>query len=81
MLSFGDNMRFFDLRLPLGLLFIILGLLLVLAGLLAAPTAETRSLGLNINLVWGMVMIGFGVLCLLLARRETRRRRRARPPE
>ena len=67
-------MKFFDLRVPLGLLFLLLGLLLVAAGLLATPATEARSLGININLIWGAVMAGFGLLCLFLARREAGRR-------
>jgi len=68
-------MKFFDLRIPLGWLFAILGLLLVIAGLRATPVADARSLGININLIWGGVMIVFAILCLWLARREARRRR------
>ena len=67
-------MKFFDLRIPLGWLFAILGLLLVIAGLRATPEADTRSLGININLIWGGLMIAFAIICLWLARREARRR-------
>ena len=67
-------MSFFDLRLPLGWLFSTLGILLVIAGLRATPAAGARSLGININLIWGVVMIAFALLCLWLARREARRR-------
>jgi hypothetical protein len=67
-------MKIFDLRIPLGWLFAVLGLLLVLAGLRATPAADARSLGININLIWGGVMIAFALLCLWLARREARRR-------
>ena len=67
-------MRFFDLRIPLGLLFVVLGILLVIAGLLVPPGAEPQSLGINISLFWGGVMVAFGVLCLWLARREARRK-------
>jgi Flp pilus assembly protein TadB len=67
-------MKFFDLRIPLGWLFAVLGLLLVVAGLRATPAADARSLGMNINLTWGAVMIGFALLCLWLARREAKRR-------
>jgi len=66
-------MKFFDLRIPLGWLFAVLGLLLVIAGLRAAA-ADARSLGININLIWGAVMIGFALLCLWLARREAKKR-------
>jgi protein-S-isoprenylcysteine O-methyltransferase Ste14 len=67
-------MRFFDLRLPLGWLFGALGLLLVIAGLHASPAADARALGVNINLIWGAVMVAFALFCLWLARREARRR-------
>ncbi len=67
-------MKVFDLRIPLGCLFAVLGLLLVIAGLGATPAADARSSGININLIWGMVMIAFALLCLWLARREARRR-------
>jgi len=52
-------MSFFDLRRPLGWLFSTLGILLVIAGLRATPAADARSLGININLIWGVVMIAF----------------------
>jgi hypothetical protein len=71
-------MSFFDLRLPLGWLFTVLGTLLVINGFRAPSNANTTaSLGININLIWGAVMIGFGVLCLWLARRYARKRLRA----
>ena len=70
-------MSFFDLRRPLGWLFFTLGILLIIAGLHATPAADARSLGININLVWGVVMIVFALLCLWLARREARRRTQA----
>ena len=70
-------MSFFDLRRPLGWLFSTLGILLVIAGLRATPAADARSLGININLIWGVVMIAFALVCLWLARREARRRTQA----
>jgi hypothetical protein len=68
-------MSFFDLRLPLGWLFVILGGLLVIAGLRAPMTSEGGSLGININLIWGSVLIVFGLICLWFARSYARRRR------
>ena len=70
-------MSFFDLRRPLGWLFSTLGLFLVIAGLRAAPAADARSLGINVNLIWGVVMIAFALICLWLARRQARRRTEA----
>jgi hypothetical protein len=53
----------FDVRTPIGLLFLAIGLLVAAYGALAQPaTAE-----INIDLVWGLVMAGFGALMLVLA--------------
>src|SRR5438105_15866967 len=65
-------MSYFDLRLPLGWLFVILGLLIVCAGFGAQVTSEGMSLGWNVDFLWGAVMIGFGVICLWFARREAK---------
>ncbi|WP_165219385.1 hypothetical protein [Aquisphaera insulae] len=61
-----------DIRLPIGLLFAILGGLLVLYGLwthFSNPNMYDRSLGLNINLWWGIVMSFFGAFMIWLGRR------------
>jgi hypothetical protein len=61
----------FDIRLPIGMMFSVFGVLV--GGYGAATQGDemyTRhSLGLNINLWWGMVMLLFGAAMLLLARR------------
>ena len=57
-----------DLRLPLGLIFAIFGVILVAVGLVGGPTLTAQSLGVNINLWWGGVMLAFGALMLSLAR-------------
>ena len=67
-------MSFFDLRLPLGWLFVILGALVVCAGFRSPVTSEGMSLGTNIDLIWGAVMIVFGLICLWLTRRHARKR-------
>ena len=58
-----------DIRSPVGLLFCAIGLLLMGVGLFADPAIYERSLAININLWWGMVMTGFGAAMLWLARR------------
>ena len=63
----------FDIRIPLGWLFVVLGAMLVLWGLIASSEIYSRSLGININLIWGVVMLIFGVVCLVLARRSMSR--------
>ena len=60
-----------DIRLPIGLFFALVGALLVGYGLWADPAVYAVSLGYNINLVWGAVLVVFGVLFLWLARRGT----------
>jgi multisubunit Na+/H+ antiporter MnhG subunit len=60
-----------DIRIPIGLLFAILGALLAAYGLFTMfndPAMYERSLGININLWWGLVMLLFGALMLALGR-------------
>jgi multisubunit Na+/H+ antiporter MnhG subunit len=61
-----------DIRLPLGAMFALLGALLTGFGLTSTPEVYARSLGLNVNLWWGLVLLAFGVLMLWLARRARR---------
>jgi len=60
----------FDLRLPIGIMFSFYGVLLVLYGLFGDQAQYARSLGININLVWGIVLLIFGALMLFLSRRS-----------
>lgn len=62
-----------DIRLPIGLMFSILGLMLVLFGLFGDKTIYQHSLGININLWWGLVMLVFGAVMLAFGRRALRR--------
>ncbi len=59
-----------DIRLPIGILFSLLGLLLGGYGLVSDPAIYRRSLGINVNLWWGLVLLAFGLLMWLLARRR-----------
>jgi hypothetical protein len=58
-----------DIRRPIGLLFTLLGAMLVLYGLVADPAVYRKSLGYNVNLLWGGFVLAFGVLCLILSGR------------
>ena len=58
-----------DIRLPIGALFSILGVLLVIGGLMADDIHLERSLGHNVNLWWGIVVLAFGLWMLWLSRR------------
>ncbi len=57
----------FDLRLPIGLLFSFYGLLLTIFGAMSDSTLYERSLGINMNLRWGLVLLVFGIAMLFLA--------------
>ena len=50
----------FDIRIPIGSMFSILGALLVVYGIASDPELYRRSLGLNVNLWWGAVLLVFG---------------------
>jgi hypothetical protein len=59
-----------DVRIPLGLLFLILGLILVCFGFMSDPAIYAQhSLGRNVNLLWGSIFAVFGVIVLLISRR------------
>ena len=58
-----------DLRLPIGLMFTIVGALLTIFGFVSDKAIYARSLGINVNLWWGLVLLVFGLLMLLLALR------------
>jgi hypothetical protein len=63
-----------DIRLPIGLLFALLGALVALYGLVTGftqPELYERSLEININLWWGLVMLIFGATMIWLGRRAT----------
>jgi hypothetical protein len=62
----------FDLRIAIGGLFTVYGVLLALYGLLGDKAQYSRSLGVNVNLVWGVVLLVFG-LCMLLIRGRVRK--------
>jgi hypothetical protein len=66
-----------DIRMPIGLLFAIVGGLLVAYGLISDRALYRRSLGININLWWGLAMLAFGALMILLGRRRSRTLSRA----
>ena len=60
-----------DIRLPIGGLFTVPGLLLTGYGLVGEKALYERSLGINVNLEWGLVMLTFGVIMVVLERRGT----------
>jgi hypothetical protein len=58
-----------DVRLPIGLLFSMLGAVLALFGAFSDRALYQQSLGVNVNLIWGVVMLAFGGVMLTLGAR------------
>jgi drug/metabolite transporter (DMT)-like permease len=69
-----------DLRVPIGSLFALLGLLLAGYGLVSDPAIYQASLGINVNLWWGLVLVLFGGFMLGTAWLAARKRG-AQPPD
>jgi hypothetical protein len=68
-----------DIRLPLGLLFLVTGGMMAVYGLFTRGSAiYEKSMAVDINLIWGLVLSLFGVAMLLLA--VTARRRASDAP-
>jgi len=56
-----------DIRLPIGLLFLLLGAILVGYGFMSDPAIYVQhSLGQNVNLIWGTIFALFGGVMLYL---------------
>ena len=59
-----------DVRLPVGLMLAIMGALLVGYGLFGDQTIYARSLGINVNAIWGGALLVAGAILLTLAARR-----------
>jgi hypothetical protein len=57
--------RFLDLKLPLGVLLAFYGVVLTLYGLFTNAEFYKKSLGIDANLVWGLVLLVIGVVILV----------------
>lgn len=62
-----------DIRWPIGLMFSLVGAMLVIYGLVTGADSEIykRSLDLNVNLYWGLVLLVFGASMLVMAWRAS----------
>lgn len=58
-----------DIRLPIGMMFTLIGLMLAVQGFLTNgdKAMYQRSLDININLIWGLALLVFGVGMLVPA--------------
>lgn len=71
-----------DLRIPMGLMFTLTGLILTVFGFRTKGDAAlyAKSLGINANLWWGIVLLIFGLTMYLMGRRRQLRLAKEPPP-
>ena len=64
-----------DIRWPIGLMFTLIGLLLTGFGAAKSSESMTKIAGqdININLIWGIVLLVFGVLMVFFAFRGAKK--------
>jgi len=60
-----------DIRLPIGLLFSVIGLLLAGFGVFSEQGIYVHSLGFNVNLAWGVVLLVFGIVMVIFGNRRS----------
>jgi hypothetical protein len=61
-----------DVRFPIGGMFSIIGAMLTIYGIASNPAIYEKSLGINVNLWWGLVLLVFGLVMLVFAYRATK---------
>ncbi len=60
-----------DIRIPLGLIFLITGGIISFYGFITRNTGiYEKSMGINLNLTWGALMFVFGLIMFLVGRRQ-----------
>jgi uncharacterized protein YhhL (DUF1145 family) len=61
-----------DIRIPIGLMFTIIGILITVFGFFTMSNTEMyhKSLGINVNIIMGLLMLVFGVIMLYFAGRK-----------
>jgi hypothetical protein len=69
------NQMGLDIRLPIGGMFVFVGILMTIFG--AIRPQSSMSVGINVNLIWGVVLLIFGAFMYLLGRRGARTIRNA----
>jgi hypothetical protein len=60
-----------DIRLPIGLMFSLIGIVLTAFGAFGDPAIYQHSLGYNVNLWWGIVLLIFGLVFTYFGKRPT----------
>jgi hypothetical protein len=61
-----------DIRIPIGFMFLMIGLIITGLGLftLSDSAMYQKSLGINVNIIMGIIMLIFGAVMLFLAYRK-----------
>lgn len=60
-----------DIRIPLGLIFAIVGGIMTVYGVFTRGSAMyAKSMGVNLNLWWGGLMLVFGLVMFFVGRRQ-----------
>jgi hypothetical protein len=60
-----------DIRIPLGLIFIFTGGLMTVFGMFTQHSAiYDKSMGVNLNMGWGVIMLIFGAVMFFFGRRQ-----------
>jgi protein-S-isoprenylcysteine O-methyltransferase Ste14 len=67
-----------DVRIPIGAMFTLIGAIITIFGLVSDPALYERSLGINVNLWWGLVMFAFGAFMLLMAWRAAKKEHKSK---
>jgi membrane-bound ClpP family serine protease len=71
--------HFLDLKIPLGGLLSFYGIVLLVYGLFSKREVYARSLGINVNLIWGIIILAVGAALLLSLLRKPRPKDPGRP--
>jgi hypothetical protein len=61
-----------DIRIPLGMIFLAIGAIMTGFGIFTHGDAALyeRSMGINLNLGWGGIMLAFGAIMFFVGRRQ-----------
>lgn len=61
-----------DIRIPIGLMFSIIGVLITVFGFVTMSNTGMyqKSLGINVNIIMGILMLVFGLIMLYFSRRK-----------
>jgi hypothetical protein len=61
-----------DIRIPIGLMFTIIGIIITIFGFITKADAAMyqKSLGINVNVIMGVLMLVFGLIMLYFVKRK-----------